>query len=393
LDAAAELLKGKRIAFVIGHGILQQRYGIHTMGAILNLSLMTGSLGTEGAGVYVLARENNQGGAMDMGTVPNLLPGRMPLEEDAVRKTWEKNWKVKISPDPGLNMNRIIAAAESGQLKALYIMGENPLRSLPQPDRVKAAIEKLEFVVVQDILHNEIVKLADVALPGAVAGEKSGSFTNMEGRIQPFSPVVPPPGKAKPDWEILDLLATRLGAPECYGALDRIREEIRRFIPAYAEMNGHGQSWVKAASPMAVFRADGAGEMISFAPVVLTADEPGDPDYPFTAILGSLRYHLGSGTRTSASKRIQDFELDGDIAIGSADAAKLELNDGDTVSVESRWGVIKRKISRSDRIGSGQVFVPLAFNANDAMNLIDFSDLADPNSTGWKTCAVKIRKE
>jgi formate dehydrogenase alpha subunit len=392
LNATVELLKGKRIAFVIGHGILQQRYGIHTMGAILNLSLLTGSLGAEGAGVYVLARENNQSGAMDMGTVPNLLPGRMPLDEDAVRKTWEKKWQVKISPDPGLNMNRIIAAAESGQLKALYIMGENPLRSLPQPDRVQAAIEKLEFVVVQDILNNELVKLADVALPGAAAAEKSGAFTNMEGRIQRFSPVVPPPGKAKPDWEILDLLATRLGAPERYGALDTIRQEIRRLIPAYAEMNGHGQSWVKAASPMAVFRPGEAGEKISFAPVVSTADEPGDPDYPFTAIFGSLRYHLGSGTRTSASGRIRDFELGGNIAIGSADAAKLKLEDGDTVSVESPWGVIKRKIRGSARIGPGQVFIPLAFNANDAMNLIDFSDLADPKSAGWKTCAVKIRK-
>jgi anaerobic selenocysteine-containing dehydrogenase len=157
-------------------------------------------------------------------------------------------------------------------------------------------------------------------------------------------------------------------------------------------MNGHGQSWVKAASPMAVFRPGEAGEKISFAPVVSTADEPGDPDYPFTAIFGSLRYHLGSGTRTSASGRIRDFELGGNIAIGSADAAKLKLEDGDTVSVESPWGVIKRKIRGSARIGPGQVFIPLAFNANDAMNLIDFSDLADPKSAGWKTCAVKIRK-
>jgi formate dehydrogenase alpha subunit len=188
------------------------------MGAILNLSLMTGSLGTEGGGIYVLARENNQGGAMDMGAVPNLLPGRMPLDENATRKTWEKNWKVKISPDPGLNMGR--------------------LRSLPQPERVKAAIEKLEFVVVQDILNNEAVKLADVALPGAAASEKSGSFTNMEGRIQRFSPVVTPPGTAKPDWEILDLLAARIGAVEPYGAMEKIREEIRRLVPPYAQMNG-----------------------------------------------------------------------------------------------------------------------------------------------------------
>ena len=112
---------------------------------------------------------------MDMGAVSNLLPGRMLLDQDAARKKWEENWKVKISPDPGLNMSRLIEAAESGRLKALYIMGENPLRSLPQPERVKAALDKIEFIVVQDILNNETVKLADVALPGAAASEKSGS--------------------------------------------------------------------------------------------------------------------------------------------------------------------------------------------------------------------------
>ena len=392
LNATAEFLKGKRIAFVVGHGILQQRYGIHTMGAILNLSLMTASLGTEGGGVYVLARENNQAGAMDMGAVPNLLPGRMPLDENGARKVWEKNWKVKISPDPGLNMSRIIEAAESGQLKALYIMGENPLRSLPQPERVKAAIEKLEFVVVQDILNNEVVKLADVALPGAAASEKSGSFTNMEGRIQHFSPVVPPPGKAKPDWEILDLLATRLGAAEPYGTVEKIREEICRLVPPYAQMNGTGHSWLNASSPMAAFHADGAGKMISFSPVVSTADEQSDVDYPFQAILGTLRFHLGSGTRTIASGRIRDFDLSGEVAICAADAEQLKLKEGDTVQVESRWGAIKRKLGCSNRVGPGQLFVPLAVNANDAMNLIDLSDLADPKSTGWKTCAVRIKK-
>ena len=392
LHETAALLKGKRIAFVVGHGILQQRYGIHTMGAILNLSLMTGSLGTEGAGIYVLARENNQSGAMDMGTVPSLLPGRMPLDDDTARKNWEKNWKVKISPDPGLNMSRAIEAAESGQLKALYIMGENPLRSLPQPQRVKAALKKLEFLVVQDILDNEIVKLADVVLPGAAASEKNGSFTNMEGRIQNFSPVVPPPGKAKPDWEILDLLASRLGTSEAYGDLEKIREEIRHLIPAYAEMNGNDQSWVKTSSPMAVFQAEGAQEKISFSPVVATADEQDDSDYPFTAIVGTLRFHLGSGTRTSASERIQDFDLSGNVAICAEDADKLKLKDGDTVAVESRWGAIKRKIGRSNRIRPGQLFVPLAVNANDAMNLIDLSDLADPATAGWKSCAVKLTK-
>jgi anaerobic selenocysteine-containing dehydrogenase len=126
--------------------------------------------------------------------------------------------------------------------------------------------------------------------------------------------------------------------------------------------------------------------------VVSTADEKSDADYPFKAILGSLRYHLGSGTRTNASGRIRDFDLSAEVAICAEDADRLKLKDGDTVQVESRWGVIKRKLGRSNRIAPGQLFIPLAVSANDAMNLIDLSDLADPNSAGWKTCAVKIEK-
>lgn len=392
LHEAAEALKGKRIAFVIGHGILQQRSGIYTLGALLNLSLITGSLGAAGAGIYILSRENNQAGAMDMGAIPGLFPGRMPLDDERGRKTWEKSWKVKISPDPGLNMVRMIEAAESGRLKALYIMGENPLRALPQPQRIKAALEKLDFIVVQDILNNETAKLADVVLPGAAASEKSGSFTNLEGRIQSFDPVVPPPGTAKPDWEILDLLAARLGSQNPHGSLENIRKEIRSLVPSYAALNGNGQSWIKASSPMAAFQADGAGKMMSFSPVVTTADRQRDADYPFTAILGSLRYHLGSGTRTATSARIQEFDLNGAVAISAQDADQLKLKDGDTVQVNSRWGMIKRKIGRSASMAPGQLFVPLAVNGNDAMNLIDLADLADPNSAGWKTCAVKITK-
>jgi anaerobic selenocysteine-containing dehydrogenase len=157
-------------------------------------------------------------------------------------------------------------------------------------------------------------------------------------------------------------------------------------------MNGEGQSWLNASSPMAAFHTDGAEEMISFSPVVSTVDEKTDADYPFQAIMGSLRFHLGSGTRTIASGRIRDFDLNGEVAICAADAEQLKLKDGDTVQIESRWGAIKRKLDCSNRVGPGQLFVPLAVNANDAMNLIDLSDLADPKSTGWKTCDVKIKK-
>jgi anaerobic selenocysteine-containing dehydrogenase len=143
---------------------------------------------------------------------------------------------------------------------------------------------------------------------------------------------------------------------------------------------------------MAAFGADDAKKLMSFSPVISVQEDQSDANYPYTAILGTLRYHLGSGTRTGASARIQEFDLKGEVAVSEQDADQLKLKDGDTVELKSRWGQIRRKIVRSSHIGSGQLFVPLAFETNDAMNLIDLADLANPKSAGWKTCAVRINK-
>ncbi len=392
IHKTANLLKHKKIAIVIGHGIFQQKNALHTLGAILNLALMTGSLGSPGAGLFVLARENNQPGAMDMGSAPDLLPGRQPLDDDTARKKWEKNWKTSISPDPGLNLVRLIEAAEKGSLKALYIMGENPLRALPESRRVKKALGKLEFLVVQDILNTETAKIADIVLPGAAISEKQGSITNLEGRIQTFQPVVSPPGKARPDWEILDLLAAKLGGSDPYGSLEKIREEIRKLVPMYASLNGQDHGWIETTSEKALFNAKGTDELISFYPVVSTEDDPDDKNYPYTAIIGSLRYQLGSGTRTHASDRIRGFDLAGQLEISLQDSANLNAKNDDTVIVTSRSGSVTRKIRIEKSLGAGQIFVPTGFNGNDAMNLLALSDITKPGSPGWKTCRVKIEK-
>jgi formate dehydrogenase alpha subunit len=382
IHRTANLLKQKKMAIVIGHGIFQQKNALHTLGAILNLALMTGSLGSPGAGLFVLARENNQPGAMDMGSAPDLLPGRQPLGDETARKKWEQNWKTSISPDPGLNLVRIIEAAEKGSLKALYVMGENPLRALPESRRVKKALGKLEFLVVQDILNTETVKIADVALPGAAISEKQGSTTSLEGRIQTFQPVVRPPGKARPDWEILDLLAAKLGGSEPYGSLEKIRGEIRKLVPLYASLNGQDHGWIETTTD----------KRISFYPVVSTADDPDDKNFPYTAIIGSLRYQLGSGTRTRASDRIRGFDLAGQLEISLQDSTRLNAKNDDTVIVTSRSGSVTRKIRIEKSLGAGQIFVPTGFNGNEAMNLLALSDITKPGSPGWKTAKVKIEK-
>ncbi len=392
INKTAKLIKRKKIAIVVGHGIIQQKYALHTLGAILNLALMTGSLGSPGAGIFVLARENNQLGATDMGAAPDLLPGRQPIDDDTARRKWEKTWKTSISPDPGLNMARVIAAAEKGSLKALYIMGENPLRALPESGRVKKALENLELLVVQDILNSETAQIADVVLPGAPLSEKQGSVTNLEGRIQSFLPVVTPPGKARPDWQILDLLAAGLSKSEPYGSLEKIRAEIRKLVPMYASLNGQNQDWIKPISGKAIFKDPGAEGLISFYPVVSTEDEPADNDFPFTAIIGSLRFHLGSGTRTQASDRIQEFDLAGQLEVSPPVGASLDLKDDDTVVVTSKFGSVTRGIRIEKGLGANHIFVPTGFNGNEAMDLLALSDITQPGSPGWKTCRVKIEK-
>jgi formate dehydrogenase alpha subunit len=392
LNKAVALLQGKKIAIVIGHGVSQQKHTSHTLGAILNLSLITGSIGCAGAGIYFLARENNQLGAMDMGAVPDLLPGRQFIGNNSARKKWKKNWKAAISPDPGLNLVQMIEAAERGNLKALYIMGENPLRALPEPDRVKNALKNLEFIVVQDILNNKTTKIADVVLPAAAISEKEGSVTNLEGRIQSFKAVTPPPANAKPDWEILDLLSAGLGNDNPYGSVEKIRQEIRHLVPMYGSLNGPNQTWIQTISDKALFKVQGAQGLITFSPVVSTEDDPADMEYPFTAIIGSQRFHLGSGTRTQASDRIQGVEFTGKLEISTQDGANLDLKDDETIIVRSRFGVLKRKVRLKNALPQGHIFIPTGFNENEAMRLFSLSDITKPDSPGWKTCPVQVEK-
>ncbi len=201
-----------------------------------------------------------------------------------------------------------------------------------------------------------------------------------------------PPGKARPDWEILDLLAAELSTGKPYGSLEKIRGEMRQLIPAYESLNGHDQGWIKPTGTKALFKAQGADELISFSPVVSTENEPDDKNYPFTAIIGSLRYQLGSGTRTCSSNRIQEFDLAGQLEISLEDSANLKVKDDDSITVTSKFGSVTRKIRIERSLSAGQIFAPTGFNGNDAMNLLALSDITQPGSSGWKTCKVKIKK-
>lgn len=383
--AAADLLAGRKIAFVVGQGILQQPAAAQPLDALLNLALLSGSLGSPHAGIWIVAKENNQNGAVDMGSAPDLLPGRLSVADDAARQHWERQWKTKLPRDPGMDLMQMVAAAEQGRLKALYVMGENPLAALPEKERVHRALSNLELLVVQDVLRNETTAMAHAVLAGAAMAEKRGSFTNLEGRIQCFEPAIHPPGKARADWEILAELHARL--EKATPTLERIREEIRQGVPMYAHLDGRAVSWLTPPAADASPAADGKAARMAFRPVVITPPVPEEENYPFTAIVGTQRYHLGSGTRTRASERIAEFTAAGHIEISPADAAALALSAGDTVVVRSARGAVQRAVAITPGLPEGFLFVPGAVGGNDAMNLFALTD-----DGGWKRCAVSIEK-
>ncbi|MCJ7830285.1 MAG: molybdopterin-dependent oxidoreductase, partial [Desulfobacterales bacterium] len=388
---AVGLLAGKRVAFVVGQGVLQQRYALQILEAALRLSALTGGATGGGGDFFILSPENNQTGAWDMGAVPDWLPGRAHLSDEGARRQWERRWQRKLSPDPGLDLLRMIEETEKGNLKALYILGENPLRSLPQPDRLQETFRRLEFILVQDILAGETTRLADVVLPGAAFAEKAGSFTNLEGRVQSFDRAVPPPGAARADWEILLDLAGRMGDRARYDTLEAVQEEIRRFVPAYAALRGGGHAalaWADTPENQAGDPPTTAGSQVP--PIFIPPVRKPDTDYPYTAILGSPRHHLGSGTRTSRSKRIRALAEDPVVEMAPEDAQSLGLAGGDRVRVASRNGAVTRAVCVSRRLSTGLLYVPLAVGGNDAMRLIPLSPMGSAAFDGWKSCPVRV---
>jgi formate dehydrogenase (NADP+) alpha subunit len=396
---AAELLKGRRIAVIAGHEIIHQARGVPCVDMLLNLLLLSGSLGAPGGGIYVESRDNNLIGAWDMGSAPDMLPGRTPVQDEPARSRWEKAWRRRLSPDPGLNVREMIEAAEKGRLKGLYILGENPLRALPEAERVRKALANVDFIVVQDSVHHETVDLAHVALPGTPFSEKAGSFTNLEGRIQSFDPAVSPPFGAKPDLEILAELTARLTGDRHVTCLKEVRKEISRLVPSYAALDGDRRgAWVSSQPIKRAFHPEGRGEAIAFTPPgPAPSPEPApDEHYPFTAALAPALFHAGGGTRTGLSPRIGKMAPGGAVRISAADCLQLQIEPGSRVRVTSRRGALERPITVDPQLPPGTIVVPLGFNCNEAAQLgalppAEDAAGAQPTEFGY-ACRVRVEK-
>ena len=238
LEAIAELFgKAKVGALYYTMGITQHTTGVDNVKSTANLQMLCGNMGVPGGGVNPLRGQSNVQGACDMGALPVCYTAYQPVATEAVQQKMEAFWGVKLSNKPGCTMTVAFDKAYEGEMKAFYIMGENPLISDPDLHHIEHAIDNLEFLVVQDIFLTETAQKADVVLPATTYAEKDGTFSNTERRVQRLSKAVNAPGQAKHDWEIHQLVANKLGLNWNYGCAEDIFKEITQCTPSYAGMS------------------------------------------------------------------------------------------------------------------------------------------------------------
>ncbi|MFW5970631.1 MAG: formate dehydrogenase subunit alpha [Desulfovermiculus sp.] len=403
LEEAAHLFGGHHPASILfASGIDQHICGTDNVKALANLAMLCGNVGVEGGGVYPVHGQNNVQGACDMGALPDMLPGYQKVADKEVRSGFAKTWKISSLPEtPGLTALEMIDAAHSGLLKALLIMGENPILSDPHQSQVQEALDELDLLVVQDIFLTETGRKADVVLPAACFAETEGSFTNSERRVQRVRKAVQPPGQARDHAWIIAQMASRLDRPMDFDPAG-VLAEINALTPYYSGITRQrlDQGAVMWPCPERDHPGTPILHMGSFArgrgifSQVEHQDPAEQPDnkYPYILSTGRVFQHYNTGTMTREGRGLSQLCTELFAEINSQDAQDLGIKNGQMVAISSRRGQIQVKARVCDRPIPGVVFVPFHFRESPVNALTNAA--LDPGAKipELKVCAVSIEK-
>lgn len=401
IDTARMYATAKAASILYCMGITQHICGTDNVKSLANLAMLCGHMGKPGGGVNPLRGQNNVQGACDMGGLPVVFTAYQPVSNPDAVKKMEEAWGVTgISSSPGYTATEMIPKAHDGDIKSLYIIGENPLVSDADLNHAEKCFADLEFLVVQDIFLTETAQIADVVLPTSCFAEKDGTFSNTERRVQRIRKAVEPPGQARGDWEITAEIATRMGYPMTYKNSEEVFNEMRKVTPSYggisySRIEDEGLHWPcptedHPGTPIlhtAQFtRGKGMFHAIDYVP----PDEQPDDEYPLYLTTGRLIYQYHTGTMTRKTEGLNEKAPGSFVELASEDAQKYNLEDGKIVKVISRRGEIEAKVQISDKAVAGTVFIPFHF-AEAAANRLTNSKL-DPVAKipEFKVCAVKL---
>ncbi|GIK25715.1 MAG: formate dehydrogenase subunit alpha [Betaproteobacteria bacterium] len=404
IRAVARMYARSRAAMIFwGMGVSQHTHGTDNVRCLIALALMTGQIGRPGTGLHPLRGQNNVQGASDAGLIPMMLPDYGRVADDAVRARFEAMWGAPLDPRPGLTVVEILDAACRGEIKGMYILGENPAMSDPDLAHARAGLAALEHLVVQDLFLTETAALADVVLPASGFAEKTGTFTNTDRTVQLGRAAIAPPGEARQDLWIVQELARRLGLAWNYAGPRDVFEEMRRAMPSIA-----GISWERLEREGAVTypcrdEAD-PGQPVIFTERFPTPDGRGrfvpaqfrpaaelpDADYPFVLITGRVLEHWHTGAMTRRSAALDALEPEAHIDAHPDDLAALGWKTGEFVTLETRRGKVSARARADAGLARGTLFMPFCY-VEAAANLLT-NPVLDPfgKIPEFKYCAARL---
>ncbi len=386
-----------------GMGISQSVHGTDNARCLIALALITGQVGRPGTGLHPLRGQNNVQGASDAGLIPLVYPDYRSVEDAAVRAEYEEFWGRQLDPKRGLTVVEIVNAIHEGQIKAMYIMGENPAMSDPDQDHARAALAKLEHLVVQDIFLTETAWHADVVLPASAHAEKTGTFTNTNREVQLGRQVIDPPGDARQDWWLTQEIAKRIGLDWTYTHPKDVFAEMAEIMPSLANI-----TWQRLEREDSVTypcdAPDQPGNEIMFGDgfptqsgrgkIVPTGlvppDELPDETYPMVLTTGRLLEHWHTGAMTRRASQLDALEPEAAVFLSPTDLGSFGIDPGTFVKVETRRGAIVLKVRQDRDVPDGMVFIPFCF-AEAAANLLTNPQL-DPigKIPEFKFCAARV---
>ncbi|MBS1678147.1 MAG: formate dehydrogenase subunit alpha [Actinobacteria bacterium] len=402
LEAAAHLYgEAASGSLLWGLGVTEHKYGSEVVQLLCNLAMMTGKVGKPGSALLPLRGQNNVQGSSDMGALPDTYTAYRSVEDEGVASTFEAAWGAPLSRHKGLTIPQMFDAAVAGDLKAMYIFGEDVAQTDPDTAHVVAAMESLEFLVCQEIFLNETTKYADVVLPASAFLEKEGTFINAERRFQLVEPAIDPPGEARTDFEIIGEVSRRLGHEMGWESPWDALDEIARLTPAYAgvsraRLGRHGLQWPVrpdgSDSPTLYDTTfDRPGGRGHFAPLPYKAPgDAADEDFPLILVTGRILQHYNAGTMTRRTGNAQLVDRDV-LEVHPVDAERLWIGDGDKVSVRSRVGRIEVEAKVTDRIEPGHVFTTFHFPETRTNLLVGQSADVNTSCPEYKVIAVDVR--
>ncbi|MCL4459259.1 MAG: formate dehydrogenase subunit alpha [Chloroflexi bacterium] len=403
LRAAARLYaRAEKATILYCMGITQHTTGTDNVLACANLAMLCGHVGREGTGVNPLRGHQNVQGACDMGALPNFYAGYQRVADEIARQKFEQVWRIRLPANVGLTVVEMMDAAVERKIKAMYIMGENPMVSDPNINQVKRALESLDFLVVQDIFLSETAELADVILPACSFAEKDGTFTSTERRVQRVRKAIAPIGATRPDWDIICDVARRMSYDMCYNSPEAIMEEVSTLAPIYGgirydRLDDFGLQWpcptpdhpgTKYLHKNTFARGKGKFHAVDYLPPAEISDE----QYPFVFTTGRIHYHFHSRTMTGRSEALNREAPEGYIEINPADAKELNIRHGGKVKVSSRRGQIITKAFVTEKVPPKTVFMP--FNFGEAAANMLTNPALDPMAKipEYKVCAIALER-